>query len=253
MAVVIGYVRDFANFLHIINHVLRSLAMTVHTVISLPATSNSNAGTLPSRSPVLTFTEVVSQNHDIDLRSYIYRLISRPDGAEIAESTGFIADLPSFRWTSQDCAAHDRNCTAAASFNSIQPAVPGVIQGVPDTQQQIECARTYVFELPDLPSGGLFSTMYHANKHFISREAQPVDASRGALVPPSILTICDTSTANVSSVRRNMQGCKVIYTDSFLVTTPIPDASMPYNVITLVSGCCCRCHCSLLFLYTTDL
>lgn len=209
---------------------LRALELTVQTTIHSHVTEHQRA--------MLTFNEVLPEHYDIDLQSYTYRVLLHPDRVE---KEGFVADLPNFRWTSHDCVVHYSNISTAYNMQYIM----NNMQQPTSVPEGSTCSRTYMFEVPFLPSGGLFSTVYQANKRFVRREMQPVDASRGALVPPSLLTICSTnanaSTGDLNDRRDTFQysltdinGCRVLYTDNFLITAPIPDASMPYNVITLV-------------------
>eukprot|EP01032_Pedospumella_encystans_P010371 gene10371-12127_t len=124
-------------------------------------------------------------------------------------SEGFVYDLPGFQYLNQDC-------ETIALGNNSRPqsrAFP-----VPT------CQPGYAFPLPDLPPHSALLLTYTANKRLLSRESQPIDASRGALVPPAVMYTCNA-----------LSGCRVQSTKSFIVTSPIPDSSMPFNVITLVS------------------
>jgi len=72
-------------------------------------------------------------------------------------------------------------------------------------------------------------TTFHATKRLLTRAAQPIDASRGVIIVPSVLVVTNPTMTRTHSEQ-------LMYnTPSFLITSPIPDASMPYNVITLVS------------------
>ena len=107
------------------------------------------------------------------------------------------------------------------------------------------CLRTLSYDIPlymllqSIPqrlSGPLKSyevvvtTTFHATKRLLTRAAQPIDASRGVVVSPSILVVATSSRINSSKQQQFIYS-----TPSFIIISPIPDASMPYNVITLVS------------------
>jgi hypothetical protein len=120
------------------------------------------------------------------------------------------------------------------------------------------CLRTLSYDIPlymllqSIPqrlSGPLKSyevvvtTTFHATKRLLTRAAQPIDASRGVVVSPSILVVGTSNRINSSKQQhqqqlsgQQQQQQQFIYsTPSFIIISPIPDASMPYNVITLVS------------------
>jgi hypothetical protein len=227
-----------------------------------------------------TFTEVLADHHDIDLRSYTYEILlaegGTADHGDAATSlgntlhvvrdrnSGYVVDLPGFQWSAEDCTVHQPIVSAFGGITShleqraiewygmaltrlglaysTNARMEGKFRNI-EQQQQLyrtthhlyaynkrggpaeQCYRTLNFELPPLPQNSTLVLAYSANKRFITREYQPTDASRGAQVPPSYLTL----TGRVS------EGLPLrVYTGSYVVTTTIPDASMPFNVITLV-------------------
>jgi hypothetical protein len=113
------------------------------------------------------------------------------------------------------------------------------------------CLRTLSYDIPlymllqSIPQrlsdplksyGVVVTTTFHGTKRLLTRAAQPIDASRGVVVSPSILVVATSSRINSSKQHQHQQQQQIIYsTPSFLIISPIPDASMPYNVITLVS------------------
>lgn len=64
------------------------------------------------------------------------------------------------------------------------------------------------------------------SKAFIKYSEHPPDASRGFDLPPAILFVQPPPNAPPNTRRRNR-----IYSSKLLVDVPIPDFSMPYNVI----------------------
>jgi hypothetical protein len=227
-----------------------------------------------------TFTEVLADHYDIDLRSYTYEVLlaegGTADHGDAATSlgntqhvvrdrnSGYIVDLPGFQWSAEDCTVHQPIVSAFGGITShleqraiewygmalnrlglaysTNARMEGKFRNI-EQQQQLyrttqhlyaynkrggpaeQCYRTLNFELPPLPENSTLVLTYSANKRFITREYQPTDASRGAQVPPSCLTLHG----------RVSEGLPFrLYTASYLVTTTIPDASMPFNVITLV-------------------
>jgi hypothetical protein len=80
-------------------------------------------------------------------------------------------------------------------------------------------------------------------KRLLTRETMPGDASRGIEVPPLIVMVTvhaastlgdDISKSHSEEVNGSRMPMYVLLSDSFIVTLPIPDASMPFNVLTLV-------------------
>jgi hypothetical protein len=225
-----------------------------------------------------TFTEVLADHYDIDLRSFTYEVLppregsvdrsgaaARPDSKQYgASESGYTVDLPGFQWSAEDCTVHQPSVTAFDGITShfeqraiewygmaltrlgfAQPVDTRVEANILNIEQQKlrhrttqhlnahnnrggpaeQCFRTISFELPPMPENSTLVLTYSANKRFITREYQPTDASRGAQVPPSYLTLHG----------RVSEGLPFrLSTGSYLVTTTIPDASMPFNVITLV-------------------
>jgi hypothetical protein len=87
-----------------------------------------------------------------------------------------------------------------------------------------------------LPGCGVELKM-EGRKRLLTRETMPGDASRGIEVPPLIVTVMphdDTPKRQWDEVIAQRTRIYVQLSDSFLVSLPIPDASMPFNVLTLV-------------------
>ena len=78
------------------------------------------------------------------------------------------------------------------------------------------------WRFPNLPANTHIQVHYEFLKTFLSFEEFPSDPSRGFDVPPALVTISHPSTPSYT-----------LYSDPLLVTLPLPDFSMPFNVITL--------------------
>ena len=72
----------------------------------------------------------------------------------------------------------------------------------------------------EVPPNSNLTTQFEAHKRFLHRDDYDADASRGVQVPPVFLII---------------EGEGFFVTPSRLITMPIPDFSMPYNVIMICS------------------
>lgn len=82
-----------------------------------------------------------------------------------------------------------------------------------------------------LPPNSVLTVCMNATKRHASRESQPSDASRGREMPSVRITVKISNSEN-----ENCQAQKdlALLSSPSLVTMPFPDASMPFNVITLV-------------------
>jgi hypothetical protein len=226
----------------------------------------------------LRYTEVLPDHYDIDLRSFTYQLrgasascdavATAPTDADAsigkghcvasgdAERGRHVAHLPGLAWTTTDCELHhvQPDSSDAGLFDSWLWGASSSAEDVFLAQYastnsaaaDLRCFRTLSFELPALSAGEAFVLTYHANKRFVTREYQPVGASRGAQMPPSYLTqyaclggqLCGAGgNSTYGSGGGGWQTVRTQYTSSHVLTTSIPDASMPFNVITLVSNC----------------
>jgi phosphatidylinositol glycan class T len=74
-----------------------------------------------------------------------------------------------------------------------------------------------------LPPGAHQDMSYEFDKEFLPLEDFPPDANRGFPVPPAVFEY------------QGHSGTVLGATDSLVVSLPLPDFSMPYNVVTLSS------------------
>ena len=229
------------------------------TTIKLPETHPARGG--------CWFTEVLPEHYSIDFTQYTYEIMpvvrnssscssGSSSGTVAVQQRGSVTALSNVRWTTADCAVHD---IGAATNRNIEEApinwymhaidmfmgnpraydANAVIQRLDEgvvSPAEHRCFRSLSFQLPALPQNSFLVLEYQGNKRWVSREHQPIGASTGAQVPPSYLTYSGSSSSNSSSSSSGS-----VYTGSFLLTTALPDASMPFNVLTLVSDCCCYC------------
>lgn len=73
---------------------------------------------------------------------------------------------------------------------------------------------------------------YSGTKRFISREGMPGDMSRGIEMHPVAVTVAEQHTTD-HSLQNPFK--YTLLSEAYLITLPIPDASMPFNVLTLSS------------------
>lgn len=161
-------------------------------------------------------SEVAGDSYDIMWNSFTYETLLRDGECHQFGTPLSIFQLDEISWTGSDCGAS--GSSSGSSYGSAY-------------QQPYSCARTVHFAIPFNTSGvDIIRTRYTARKRFVSRDKQPIDASRGAVVPSSASHIMrctiDAPCSAFSSI---------VITEPLLVLSPIPDMSMPYNVITLVS------------------
>jgi hypothetical protein len=224
----------------------------------------------------MRFVEVIPDIYDIDLKKYTYS-VQAPLGASEdpllhAVEEGYVANLPGFYASNRDC----------STLATIRDPL-----GQSDSERSKNaCFRTVGYDVPALPPGARFVSLFEGRKRLLDREHQPIDASRGYLVPGSLLFVRRErhgklkrqgkevdGEEEVAEVEVEMQGgsCSSLptcegmptkmpgrsrgvsdyeaiyayrhgygheyeyaYTAPLLLTAPIPDSSMPYNVITLV-------------------
>lgn len=84
----------------------------------------------------------------------------------------------------------------------------------------------------------LFIAYISGKKRFLNRETMPGDASRGIEVPPVVVEVQKLSQPELRNTpsddhARNSRKYTLI-SEAVLISVPIPDASMPFNVLTLV-------------------
>ena len=84
---------------------------------------------------------------------------------------------------------------------------------------------TYCFDV-NLSYGESLLLQYDCRKVFRHRERFPHDASRGLIVQPAIIRVHEKNGMSTQNFALGL---------NLLVTSPIPDFSMPFNVITLVT------------------
>ena len=178
------------------------------------------------------FHEPFSDSYAIDLSHYRYAVVSSLDNSGTTShnitSEGFVHDLPGFQYINQDCeaTAFSDSSMWVSSFTTLTIvfiACPVLyffstfyfpsflyLYGRPQSSASSvpTCQPIYTFPLPDLPPHSALLLTYTANKRLLSREHQPIDASRGAVVPPAVLYAC-----NALSGKKNMLLLHRFYND----------------------------------------
>ena len=163
-------------------------------------------------------------------------------GEEVSSSSSSLLVGLNYTWTNSNCEPTKIDIRALSDAY-IHTSDMHTHDDMLDTSGS--CLRTLSYDIPlymllqSIPqrlSGPLKSyevvvtTTFHATKRLLTRAAQPIDASRGVVVSPSILVVATSNRINSSKQQQFIYS-----TPSFIIISPIPDASMPYNVITLVS------------------
>jgi hypothetical protein len=181
-------------------------------------------------------------------------------------SSGFIADLPSFAYTGNLCRSklemeieinnnnnnNNNNVNSNLIFNSLNPFLSNNDNY---NDERINCFATSTFSFI-LPPNTTLITHFKGKKRFLKADVFPSDPSRGMEYPPSIIMekwynynnemkynniYNDLNYASSQYILNNYHQFGPyleIYqtiTKATLILLPIPDASMSFNVITLVS------------------
>lgn len=157
----------------------------------------------------LSIIEVISPHYSILLDTYKYKLFNPIDGTGEIQLTyeGYVSDLPSFTQSNEFC-----------NFSKNQ-------------NKDLKCSLTVFWTWDDLPSNSFLVTEYKGLKILRTRDSLPPDPNRGVIIPPSLIS---ANYLNLSSIDE-AGATDIYYTDAHLLTSPIPDPSMPFNVITLVN------------------
>lgn len=106
---------------------------------------------------------------------------------------------------------------------------------LPTAMREHSCVTILITFL--LPPHTDISFQLSARKRHIVREFQPTDASFGRYMPSATITARYVADASLSPPSPPSSARQYTYVSpSYPVTFPFPDASMPFNVITLVSA-----------------
>ncbi|KAI8053772.1 GPI transamidase component PIG-T [Syncephalis plumigaleata] len=93
--------------------------------------------------------------------------------------------------------------------------------------------RSTLLELQlNLPAQSTIRLNISFRKLFLRYTEYPPDANHGFDIGPAVLTMYNNNTDNDNVYYRHLEGGR-FYTTPFLLNSPLPDFSMPYNVITL--------------------
>lgn len=190
----------------------RSMEFKVLTTIITRAHNPAHA--CLSTTNTNTFHEPIPDSYTIDLSRYRYTVLSPIDNndstAHNVASEGFVYDLPGFQYVDQDCNAimvsdksrwvslfttliiHCVTCPIFVILNFLFSFIHFLYDRPRKRTFLVPtCQPGYIFPLPDLSPHSALLLTYTANKRLLSREHQPIDASRGAVVPPAVLYTCN--------------------------------------------------------------
>jgi hypothetical protein len=155
----------------------------------------------------LTVTEVVPIHYHIFLSSFKFLIKSSHSSNITSLQYQNIAFLPSFRVSDASC-----NFISNNSFSQVQAKA---------------CDETISFQIL-LEKDEELAYQFQARKNVLTMQYYPPDASRGITLLPALIKFRSLqNTIEVEEV--------TLVSKSFLLIRPIPDLSMPYNVIALVS------------------
>jgi len=191
--------------------------------ISFPA----SCALLGNYSAQLSISETIPQFYDMLLHTYTYQVhpLSAP-----ADGTSLVVDSPQFSYSLSDCVSRR---PASRQERSHSYSSSNTQNGICDKQ------LTWQLDLFDAgipvqsrPIEVVVAVQFTAQKRLIRREYLPADASRGCTIPGGLVTLTFRH-QDLPSSKPVFQ--RLFLTESALVTMPIPDLSMPYNVIMLTS------------------
>lgn len=118
-----------------------------------------------------------------------------------------------------NCDRSTTNWTSIVSLPSFQYTTPSCYS-YPTQDRNKPCYRTMSFTLTNISCACSFTYTWQGQRNFVTAEMLPPDASYGThLLPVTVKFGTDSQWQ---------------YSRSFLLTYPIPDRTMPYNVFTMV-------------------
>lgn len=192
---------------------------------------------------LLTVTETLPAFFDILLDQYTYRIEPSDRRNNHSETDRPVKYEPSFRLSSGDCLPR-------------RPDSPFCERHLTWSLDLTQAWRASTNSCNSCEVDLSVLTRFSATRRFVRRELLPPDASRGLLLPPAFaqLHISFRSSnqttrtppppgpldsrclrAMRASGRDGGEECRATaFSGSSLLTMPIPDLSMPYNVLTLV-------------------
>ena len=188
---------------------------------------------------LLTVTETLPAFFDILLDQYTYRIESSDGRNNHGETDRPVKLEPSFRLSSGDCLPR-------------RPDSPFCERHLTWSLDLTQAWRASTNSCNSCEVDLSVLTRFSATRRFVRRELLPPDASRGLLLPPAFAQLLVSfRPSNQTSpppgpldsrclrvMRASGRGGEVCrataFSGSSLLTMPIPDLSMPYNVLTLV-------------------
>jgi hypothetical protein len=169
-----------------------------------------------SEKVLLTVNEVIPVQYHMFLFSFKFFVKSAHSSNISSSHSQNIMLLPSFRLSGSSC-----DVVSNWSFSS---------------SRSYACDEKISFQIL-LEKGEELIYQFQARKNILTMQYYPPDASRGITLLPALIKF--------TSLRNTGEGETVtLVSKSFLLIRSIPDLSMPYNVIALVS-----CQCTMLYFY----
>lgn len=209
----------------------------------LAGQDDTDEGSLPHLSPRssihLDITEALPPHYQVFLHTYRYRIVPIPlqshCGASVCRNNTrtFIYNSPnslhddSTSWISI-AKMHTFSHSASTSLRNLGEDVDSKVTETDPRANYMEGFSQSISWSVVLPAGFILQANFKAQKLLISREYHPPDASRGIESSPAVITITSAGDGGKSEQ-------VLLLTESPILHCPIPDLSMPFNAITLVS------------------
>jgi hypothetical protein len=190
----------------------------VRTTVHLPSTAISVN--------LVSITELVPVQYSFTLHDATYEIT---DGKGSVRSSGLVAELSSFHFTTTDCQLRSSSWNYYFDDDNNNGTSNLSTKGN-------QCEKTVFFQF-NLNAEDRLVYYLHGQKNFLLMDSYPPDASRGIHLLPALITFGgNTSTAK-----------EYHFSKDHLLSQSIPDLSMPYNVIALVR----KLHFFLFLFYIT--
>jgi hypothetical protein len=176
----------------------------VRTTVHLPSTAIS--------ANLVSITELVPVQYSFTLHDATYEIT---DGKGSVRSSGLVAELSSFHFTTTDCRLHSSSWNYYFDENNSSSSN--------SSTKGNQCEKTLFFQF-NLTTEDRLVYYLQGKKNFLLMDSYPPDASQGIHLLPALITFSgNTSTAK-----------EYHFSKDHLLSQSIPDLSMPYNVIALV-------------------
>jgi phosphatidylinositol glycan class T len=209
--------KDFTNYSQTL-FAMNNLSSLLNTTAATNSNINNNK---KNRNHPLRISRWISTRTGIDspsgTLSTVFQLHHQQENTKVPSSLNIthVEILPSFlrpRLTSIQVQIGKQHILSRSELISIMDIVPTRVRGPP---------TTLYFRL-SIPATEIVTIRYEFDKEFLNFEEFPANPNRGFDIPSALTTFkwIDSSYHTIAS-------------DALLISLPMPDFSMPYNVITL--------------------